>query len=118
MTIRLTVGDQTAAASLNDTATARDFATLLPLTLDMHDLFGREKPGALPRSLTAGNGQSTYEVGDIGYWAPNHDIAIFYDHDGQHIPSPGIVIIGTVTSGIDVIADAGNSFQLTIETTD
>jgi NADP-dependent 3-hydroxy acid dehydrogenase YdfG len=37
--IRLTVGDHTATASLLDNETAHDFASLLPLTLAMHDLF-------------------------------------------------------------------------------
>jgi hypothetical protein len=45
--IRLTVDDQIATATPNDTPTAREFASLLPLTLNMHDLFGREKLGQL-----------------------------------------------------------------------
>jgi hypothetical protein len=115
MRIRLAINGRTATATLNDTPTARDFASLLPLTLDMHDLFGREKPGQLPRPLAAGEGQPTYQVGDLGYWAPSHDLAIFYADDGQRIPSPGIVIIGRIDTGLDLIAEAGDSFQLTIE---
>ena len=34
------------------------------------------------------------------------------------IPSPGIVIIGRIDSGLDVIAAAGDSFQLAIESLD
>jgi hypothetical protein len=116
--IRLTVDGLTATARLNTTPTARDFASLLPLTLKMHDLFGREKPGQLPRPLNPAKGQATYQVGDVGYWAPSHDLAIFYADDGQTIPSPGIVIIGRIDSGIQVIAEAGGSFQLTIESLD
>ena len=118
MRIRLAINGRTATATLNDTPTARDFASLLPLTLDMQDLFGREKPGPLPRPLAAGDGQSTYEVGDLGYWDPSHDLAIFYADDAQRIPSPGIVIIGRIDTGLDLIADAGDSFQLTIEPLD
>jgi hypothetical protein len=118
MRIRLDINGRTATATLNDTPTARDFASLLPLTLDMQDLFGREKPGPLPRPLAAGEGQSTYEVGDLGYWDPSHDLAIFYADDAQRIPSPGIVIIGRIDTGLDLIADAGDSFQLTIEPLD
>jgi hypothetical protein len=73
--IRLTVDGQTATATLNGTPTARDFASLLPLNLNMRDLFGREKPGELPRPLAAGEGQATYEVGGLGYWVPSHDLA-------------------------------------------
>ena len=118
MQIRLTVDGQTATATLNDAPSARDFASLLPLTLNMQDLFGREKPGQLPRPLAAGEGQATYQVGDLGYWAPSHDLAIFYANDGETIPSPGIVIIGRIDSGLDIIADAGGAFQLTIESLD
>ena len=69
MRIRLTIEGQTATATLNDTPTARDFASLLPLALNMHDLFGREKPGQLARPLTPSKGQATYQVSDLGYWA-------------------------------------------------
>ena len=118
MQIRLAVDGHTATATLNDNPTARDFASLLPLTLNMQDLFGREKPGRLPRPINPGESQATYQVGDLGYWAPSHDLAIFYADDGQTIPSPGIVIIGRIDSGLDVIAEAGGSFQLTIECLD
>jgi hypothetical protein len=117
--MRLTVGDHTATAALLDNETAHDFASLLPLTLAMHDLFGREKPGQLPRALASGGlPQSTYQVGDLGYWSPSRDLAIFYHHDGQRIPNPGIVIIGRIDSGLDVIASAGGAFHLTIELID
>jgi hypothetical protein len=112
--IQLTVGSRHATATLRDNATARDFASLLPVTLSMGDLFGREKPGALPRPLTAGHGQSAYQAGDLGYWSPGHELAIYYRDDGQRIPAPGIVIIGRIDSGLSAIATAGDTFQLRI----
>lgn len=116
MRIRLRVGDAVATATLRDNATARDFASLLPLRLCMHDLFDREKPGELPRALVAGGRpQSTYEVGQLGYWASSHDLAIYYRNDGERIPAPGIVIIGQIDTGLDAIAVAGDDFRLTIE---
>ena len=54
----------------------------------------------------------------VSYWAPSHDLAIFYADDGQTIPSPGIVIIGRIDSGLHTIANAGGSFQVTIESLD
>lgn len=84
--IRLTVDDQIATATLDDSQTAQDFASMLPLTLHVHDLFGREKPGQLPHLLNPGKGQATYQVGDLGYWAPSHDLAIFYATTAR--PSP------------------------------
>jgi hypothetical protein len=58
MKISLKVGDKVLAASLIDSETARDFISLLPLTLTMNDLFNREKSGDLPRQISEG-GQRT-----------------------------------------------------------
>jgi hypothetical protein len=112
----LTTGQEQATATLLDNAAARDFASLLPLTVTMHDLFGREKPGALPRALdtTGVDPVFTYQVGDISYWPPSHDVAIFYADDGATIPSPGLIRLGTVTSGLELIAGGGDPFALTI----
>ena len=120
MRIRLAIGDAAATATLRGNETARAFAALLPLTLSMNDLFGREKYGHLPRAISAGGGhQFTYEVGDVAYWPPAHDVAIFYADDGRRtIPRPGIVVIGEIESGLDAIASASGDFQMTIERID
>ena len=117
MQIRLRVEDRSAVATLADNPTARDFASLLPVTLSMGDLFGLEKPGSLPRALDVG-GQAvfTYEVGQIGYWSPGRALAVIYAVDGDGaIPRPGLIPLGVVDSGLDVIADAGDAFRLHIE---
>ena len=68
----------------------------------MNDLFGREKFGHLPRSLSENGKRSrTYEVGELVYWSPGPDVAIFYRHDGQEIPPPGIVVNGEIDSGVE-----------------
>jgi hypothetical protein len=120
MRIRFRIGDADATATLHDNETARDFASLLPLTVDMGDLFGREKPGQLPRVLAeGGEHQFAYQVGDVAYWPSAHDLALFYADDGQRtIPSPGIVVLGTIDSGLNEIASAGDDFQMTIEPLD
>jgi hypothetical protein len=119
MRIRLTIGDQEATATLEDTLAARDLVSMLPVTVPMGDLFGREKPGPLPRALTReGEPVFTYEVGQIAYWSPNHDIAIFYADDGARIPSPGLIPLGTVDDGLEVIAGAGDDFRMTITALD
>jgi hypothetical protein len=112
MRIQLTVGDQQATATLEDNAAARDLLTLLPVTVEMGDLFGREKPGRLPRAL-GGDVEPvfTYRVGQLAYWPPNHDIFIVYDGDGLRVPSPGLIPLGTVDTGLDVIAAAGDDFN-------
>ena len=107
MQIRLRIGDTETTGRLYDNPTARDFASLLPVTIPTHDLGGREIAGTLPRALADGEGQSTYGAGQLGYWAPSRDLAIYYHEDGFRIPSPGIVMIGEVETELDrSIADA------------
>ena len=99
--IKLTIDNKTLTATLADNRTARDFASLLPLTLTMNDLFGREKFGHLPRAISdKGKRTHTYEIGDIAYWSPGPDVAIYYHHDGEQIPDPGIIVIGKIDSGV------------------
>src|SRR5271165_3697606 len=45
--IEIKIGGKVLTATLADNATARDFASALPLTVSMKDLFGREKYAAL-----------------------------------------------------------------------
>ena len=99
--IKLTIDNKILTATLADNATARDFASLLPLTLTMNDLFRREKFGHLPRATSdQGKRTHTYEIGDIAYWSPGPDVAIYYHHDGEQIPDPGIIVIGKIDSGV------------------
>ena len=120
MRIQLTVGDQQATASLEDNAAARDLASMLPVTIAMTDLSGREKPGPLPRALAAGDVERvlTYRVGQLAYWAPDHNVFVVYDGEDLTVPSPGLVPLGTVDAGLDVIAAAGDDFDLTITALD
>lgn len=109
MHIRLRIGTAEATARLYDNATARDFAALLPTTITLHDLGGREKAGPLPRDLTSGPGQTGYRAGQLGYWAPSSDLAIYYREDDFQIPSPGIVMIGEIETGLDAIANSDDA---------
>jgi hypothetical protein len=118
MNVKLKIADRAITATLIDSETTRDFVSLLPLTLTMNDLFGREKFGHLPRAISEGGKQTrTHEVGDVIYWSPGPDVAIFYRHDGQSIPSPGIIVMGKIDSGVDALNVPG-SVKVTIERAD
>ena len=115
MKIIVKVGDKALTATLIDSKTAKDLVSLLPLTLTMNDLFGREKFGHLPRPIsTDGKRTHTYEVGDIAYWSPGPDVAIYYRHDGEKIPNPGIIVIGRLDSGVEAFNVPG-SVEVKIE---
>ena len=69
--VRITIGTKSIEATLADSEAARDFASLLPITLPMNDLFRREKFAHLPRAISEqGKRTHDYAVGTIGYWPP------------------------------------------------
>jgi hypothetical protein len=102
--IRITVNAAPMTATLVDSATTRHFVSLLPLAIPMRDLFAREKSGDLPRSISEGGERKrTYEVGEVIYWSPSAHLAIFYLRDGPAIPSPGIIVVGKIDSGVEAL---------------
>ena len=113
--IKLTIDNKILTATLADNATARDFASLLPLTLTMNDLFRREKFSHLPRAISdKGKRMHTYQIGDLAYWSPSHEVAVYYRQDGEKVPEPGIIVIGKIDSGVAVL-DVAGSVKVTIE---
>ncbi len=78
--IRLTTDGRVVNATLNDSAAARDFASLLPLTLELSDFHETERIADLPRRpATAGApGSADPQVGDLAFYAPWGNLAIYY----------------------------------------
>jgi hypothetical protein len=109
MRIRLETENGVITATLIDNETAQDFISLLPLTLTMNDLFRREKFAHLPRAISEhGKRTHTYEVGDVAYWSAGPEVAIFYRHDGQRIPDPGIIVMGKIDSDVEALNVPGS----------
>src|SRR2546428_12993455 len=96
MKMRIKVEATPLNATLLESKASRDFASLLPLTLTMNDLFRREKYGHLPRPISGEGWRApTYKVGQSAYWAPGPDVATYYPQCGRPIPHPAIVAPGT-----------------------
>jgi hypothetical protein len=113
--VRITVAGKSIVATLANSEAARDFASLLPLTLAMNDLYRREKFAPLPRAISEqGKRTHDYAVGTIGYWPPGPDVAIFYRQDGERIPDPGLIVLGRVKAGIEAL-DVPGAIEVTIE---
>ena len=108
-----------ATAILDDSAAAREFAAMLPLTLDLSDPMGQAKSGSLPRfrSLDVTGADRTFEarVGELAYWSPGSTVAVVYDDLGQRVPNPGLVRLGVIDTGLDEVAAAGNGFTVRID---
>ncbi len=113
MKVRLRIEDKTMTATLNDGKAAQDFASLLPLTLTLQDYNGTEKISDLPRRLSTEGAPagSDPSVGDIAYYAPWGNLAIFYNDFGY---STGLVILGKIDGGMAAF-DVPGAVKVTIE---
>ena len=113
----LRLPDGAASATLADAAAARAFAAQLPLQLTLRDPMGQAKSGRLPAPLPVADADRTIdpELGGLYYWPPSGDIGIVYDDLGQTVPPPGMVRLGTVTSGLGTIGSAGHRFPVLVE---
>jgi hypothetical protein len=115
MNIQITIGDQAFAATLQDSAAARDLVAQLPVTVEMTDHGGVEKTGPLPGPLSL-EGQpegADPDVGDLGYYAPGNDLVLYY---GDQAHFPGIVVLGRMDGDAgERIADMGGSVTATVE---
>lgn len=113
MKIRLKVGDRVITATLNDSKTTQDFISLLPLTMTLEDYVGTEKISNLPKRLSTEGVPSGSDpsIGDIAYYAPWGNLAIFYRDAGY---ASGLVLLGKIDGGIEALNVPG-SVQVTIE---
>lgn len=100
--IKIVTSDTTLSASLDDNATSRDFISLLPLELTLEDYAGTEKISALPKKLSLEDAPSGYDpsVGDITYYAPWGNLAIFYNDFGY---ANGLIKLGNISNGIEAL---------------
>ncbi len=113
MNIRMTMAGQIITASLEESDSARDFFAMLPLTLPLEDYAETEKIAYLPRKLTTQTAPEGIDpqVGDIAYYAPWGNLAIYYRDFGY---SSGLIRLGRITSGLDALT-VQPSGTLTIE---
>ena len=74
----MNVGEHRFAITLTDSASARAFATLLPLTLEMSDLNRNEKFASLPQALpTDASIPGTLHNGDLMLYGAD-TLVVFY----------------------------------------
>jgi hypothetical protein len=113
MRIRLKLAGGEVTATLLDNATARDFVSLLPLELTLEDHASTEKIAHPPRKLSTAGAPAGADpdVGDIAYYAPWGNLAIYYRDFGY---SAGLVKLGRIDGDIRPLAVRG-TLKVTIE---
>jgi hypothetical protein len=114
MKIRIKVKDTVLTATMINTETSRDFISMLPLTLNMKDYSGTEKISDLPRKLSTKNAPSGCDpsVGDITYYSPWGNLAIFYKDFGY---SKGLVKLGSLDGGVEQLGSIKGDFEAVFE---
>jgi len=113
MKIRIKFEDKVLTATLRDSKTARDFVLQLPLTLTLEDYASTEKISDLPKRLSTEGARSGSDpsVGDIAFYAPWGNLAIFY-RDAEY--ANGLIILGKI-DGDAAAFNVPGSLKMTIE---
>lgn len=97
-----------------DNPTSREFLEQLPLTLTFEEFGGFEKLSYPPEKLTTEGAPSGYtpERGGFSYFSPWGNVTMFYD---SHRYSSGLVKMGEIESGVELLDDIDEDFTVSIE---
>ncbi len=108
MDVSFDVNHVTVVIELMEHETSHDLIRLLPRKLELEDYGSTEKISYLPEKLSIKNQPSGYKPvkGDVAYYAPWGNLAIFC-HDFSF--SPGLIKLGRVTQGFDIVCQPGKS---------
>lgn len=114
--IRIMAGDTVLSGVLYDTPTAKDFAAMLPLTVELwHPApdFARafDLPERIPRYAKAGY---EYELGSLAYWYEGPSVALIYQASRDQTVVP-VVPIGKITSDVSVFQEYGEFITIELE---
>ncbi|MDH6265627.1 hypothetical protein M2360_001017 [Rhizobium sp. SG_E_25_P2] len=106
MKIRFSVSNQVFTATLYDNASARDFASMLPLEVEVSDYSTNEKIAYLPRKLDPQSRGPFPDaaIGDICYYIPWGNLALFH---GDYSSTRDLVRLGRIDGGVDPILTRG-----------
>lgn len=114
--IRITAGDTVLSGVLYDTETARAFAAMLPLTVELwHPAPGFARafdlPERIPRYERSGY---EYELGSLAYWYAGPSVALIYQASREETVVP-VVPIGRITSDVSYFQDYESEITIEIE---
>ena len=106
MKINVEIDGKSFVITLSDSPDAREFASMLPLTLPFKDFSNNEKIAYLPTRLsrTKGAEDSTARVGDFAYYAPWGNIIIYH---GAYSASPDVIKLGELDGDVGFFRTPG-----------
>lgn len=88
---------------------------MLPLTLSFEDFNNTEKIAYMDQELPTEGEPDAFDpdVGDLCLYAPWGNLSIFYEDFGN---ASGLISLGQIDSGIDIIRNRNDTFSATLET--
>ena len=112
--ITLKFDEKTVVVRLQDTPSTRALLAQLPLTLKLSDHANTEKIAYLPEKLSTEGAPEGFDpsVGDVTYYAPWGNLAIFYEDFGY---ARGLVPLGVVESGLKDLAASKDGATVVVE---
>ena len=113
-TVKMMVGENELYITIYDNPTSRDFLSKLPLTLTFEDYNATEKISYLPETHTTEDAPDSFDpdVGDVALYAPWGNLSIFYK---DFRDSAGLVSIGHIDEGIEILTQIDDSFTAVLE---
>lgn len=112
MLISVTDDEHTVTYQLNDTSAARSLYAQLPLAVEVGEFSDNEKTFTPADGLdTSDVIDSAGRVGDIAYFSPWGDVAMYYGHDAG--PYQGLYGLGQAIEGADQVALLAGTITVT-----
>src|SRR5438874_9288380 len=117
--IRITAGQISAAAELNDSATASAIWEALPIDAKA-ETWGDEIYFGIPVHTETDRAQAVVALGDLGYWPPGHAFCIFFGPTpasrGDEIrPASPVNVVGRVDGDATIFKKVRAGTRVTLE---
>lgn len=120
MKIRITVGNLSMEAELNDSPTAKKVAQALPITTSF-STWGEEIYFPIPVDAELDDtAREVVELGDLGYWPTGSAFCIFFgqtpmSQPGKIVPASAVNIIGRVVGDATKFKEVMDAAEVTLE---
>lgn len=113
----MTVEGQKIEITLYDTPAANSLYEMLPLELNFEDYNSTEKIAYLPEKLSTEGEPDSFDpdVGDVCLYAPWGNLSIF---DKDFPLSNGLISLGRIESGMEILSGMNSDFAVTLEKAD
>lgn len=117
--IKITAGDVTAYATLNDSQTAQKIWDALPIEA-RGNTWGDEIYFSIPVHLGEENAQAVVDMGDLGYWPPGNAFCIFFgrtpaSHGDEIRPASPVNVFGKVEGDAKVFKKVRSGARVILE---